>query len=626
MADGLKMEERYERNGWPSLARPDIKAPEGWNIPLLTGINRVYNHSLSPNGRHIAFIWNREGFSDIYIIPANGGWPRRITFDRPAKQYWWDEIPRWSPDGNWLAFCMNKQVYIVPISGSIPRKLSSIVHSGCSPRWMPDGEHLVVTVEHEEADRLYIIDREGGNLQALTDFTGDARDPQPSPDGKWVAYTHRSFADLNRYEIRIVEVATGKVQALTGEHMQKDWNPHWSPDSTKIAFNSHRSGYQEIWISEIGTDKLFQLTHVGLDLGDVQWSPDGKWLVVTTNKDGVLDLELVNAESGEMTTFRKRDGVHTNMNWSPQSDFMTVEYSDPAQPPDIFRLNLSMNDAGRFEIRDTIQLTFSKPPALDKLDMVFPEKVTYRSYDNTKIPALLYKPKKPNGAAIVHPHGGPRDQGTFEWQIFVQYLVAKGYTYLDVNYRGSTGYGKKYEFLNQNAWGTGDTQDCVYGAKYLSNLDYVDKDMIAIMGGSYGGYLTICSLSRDSEHRFACGIVNYGDADLFSSWALCERDTRLYTEMQLGHPAMNRKVYVEGSPIYQVEKINKPMLILHGLEDEVVPPQASEVLVEALRRAGKTYEYKTYAQESHGFLRNEVIQDVYARIERFLDWYLLPRP
>lgn len=622
----IELTEKYERNGWPSLPRPDIQAPSGWSIPLLTGINRIYNHRLSPDGKNLAYIWNREGFSDVYICPSQGGWPRRITFDRPARQYWWDEIPRWSPDGGWLAFCMNKQAYLAPVSGSIPNRISNIIKTSTTPRWLPDGEHLLITIEQPDADRLYLISRDGSSLKALTDNSGDARDPQVSPDGKYVAYAHRSFDDLNRYEIRIVDIAAGTSRELTGEVMQKDWQPRWSPDSKKIAYLSYKSGFYEVWLADLASGKLQQLTHAGMDIGDMEWSHDGKFLAVTLNRDGILDLAIVNSATGEIHDLWKSQGIFTNPNWSPNNDFLTVEYNDPSKPPDIFRINLIQSEKGFPAIKEIMQVTFSRPPALEGLHLILPEKVRFLSSDNVEVPALLYKPVNPNGAAIVHPHGGPRDQSIFEWQVFVQYLVAKGYTYLEVNYRGSTGYGKKYEFLNQNSWGIGDTQDVIQGAKYLASQKWVDRDRIAVMGGSYGGYLTICSLARDPDHRFACGIAIYGDADLYSSWALCERDTRLYTEMQLGHPSLNTRAYKAGSPIYQVKDITKPMLILHGLEDEIVPPQASEVLVEALKREGKIFEYKTYARESHGFLNNAVNQDVYSRIERFLDWYLLPKP
>jgi dipeptidyl aminopeptidase/acylaminoacyl peptidase len=309
-------------------------------------------------------------------------------------------------------------------------------------------------------------------------------------------------------------------------------------------------------------------------------------------------------------------GYYARPNWSPAGDFLTVEYEDPSQPADIYRVTVPGGDR--------TQLTFSKLPALAGQPLVTPERISYPSYDGLEIPALLYRPARPNGAAILYPHGGPTSQYAFEWDILAQYLVAKGYIYLAPNYRGGTGYGLTFEHANYNDWGGGDTQDCLHGAKYLRDLAEIDPARLAIYGGSYGGYMVACCLSRDPDYLFACGVAKYGDANVTSSWAQCNRDIRLYTEMQLGHPARNRQVYLNASPLHQVEQVQKPVLILHGLEDDVVPPQASEEWVEALRRAGKTFEYKTYAGEPHGFLKRANLHDVWSRIERFLDWYLLP--
>ena len=136
--------------------------------------------------------------------------------------------------------------------------------------------------------------------------------------------------------------------------------------------------------------------------------------------------------------------------------------------------------------------------------------------------------------------------------------------------------------------------------------------------------MTACSLARDPEYLFACGVMKYGDSNLVSSWAQCEKRLRLYTEIFLGHPSENFGAYLKGSPITEAGNVQKPVLILHGLMDTVVPPEASEEWVEALRREGKNFEYKTYDDEPHGFLRRENLYDVYERMERFLDWYLLP--
>lgn len=624
MPGEITLESKYERNHWPSISRPDRKPPDGWSLPLITSVNRIHNHSLSPDGRTIAFIWDREDLSDIYIMPSAGGWPARITTDRPAFQYWWEETPRFSPDGKWLAFCIRGVVHVTALEEGWPRKVSDFTSDASAPMWMPDSDGLIISVERNENTKLLLTNRQGDWPRAITSGTGDDMDPRPAPDGRSVVFVHQPAEKLDSLLLYLVDVSSGKKRLLTGPTHSKDWSPRWSPDGTQIAFLSKRSGFHEIWLISRQGGEPRQLTRAEADFSDINWSPDGHWLIATLNRGGALDLVQVNTQNGAIRDLRVGAGCHMRPRFSPKGDFITVEYTSPTLPPDLYRIRVDLNADGLARKGDVTQLTSSNPPALARLPLVVPERVKFASYDRLEIPALLYRPKKPNGAAILHPHGGPRDQYYMDWDIHAQYLAAQGYTFLAINYRGGTGYGTTFEYLNQHAWGIGDTQDCLYGARYLAELPEIDPHRIGILGASYGGYLVACCLSWDPDHLFACGVSFFGDADLFSSWAQCDRSTRLYTEMQLGHPAANRQIYRDGSPIFDVDNVQAPVLILHGLNDRVVPTEASEEWVEALRRADKTYEYKTYPGESHGFLHRENIIDAYTRVDRFLAWYLMP--
>lgn len=613
----IKLSEKYERNGWPSVARPDLKPPEGWSIPLITSLERIRNHSLSPDGSTIAYIKDGESLSDIHLLPRSGGWPSRITTERGLVAYWDDEIPQWSPDSRFVAFTMKKHVHIVPSEGGLPKKITDFASAAFSPKWMPDSNGLIVGVERGEADQLVLTDREGNWPRALTtDQKGDHWDPQPSPDGRLVAFVYRPFDDLNRLEICAVDIASGEICRLQGLPGTRMWMPRWSPDGGLVALISQASGNDDLWLVRRDGQEPRQLTRAGFGISDIAWAPDGKSIAATINRDASFDLVLIDVETGFISDLRTGPGLHMRPCWTPDGSALTFEFESPVKPPDLYQLDVIT--------REMKQLTFSEPAALARNQLVMPERVSYQSFDGLAIPALLFRPPKPNGAAVLHPHGGPSSLYAFEFDILAQYLVAKGYTFLAINYRGSTGYGVEFEHLNYGAWGKGDTQDCLAGARYLRSLAWVDPGRIAIMGGSYGGYMTVCSLSRDPEYLFACGIAKYGDSNLVSSWAQCNRELRLYTEIFLGHPGKNRQAYLDGSPIQDVKNVQKPVLILHGLLDDIVPPESSEEWVEALRREGKTFEYKTYEDEPHGFLRRENLTDAYERIERFLDWYLLP--
>lgn len=618
MHNSIPLTEKYECNGWPSLARPDLKPPDGWNLSLLTSLERIRSHALSPDGEMIACIKDGESHSDVYLIPSNGGWPSRVTTDRPLAPYWDDEIPAWSPDGNWIAFGIKGHVHLVPREGGLPGKITDFTPSASSPRFMPDSHGLIVTVERNDADQLLLTDIEGSWPRALTtDALGDHWDARPSPDGKFIVYNLRRFDDLNRLDIVLLEIETGQSISLYGKPSTRALSPKWSPDGKWIAFIAQETEHDELYLVRPDGEGLHQLTKAGQDVSQFDWSPAGNQLAVIFNRNGAFDLSLVETESGSVSDLRSGAGVHSNPNWSADGSFITFEYESPLLPPDLYRIDI--------QSRQVTQLTFSNPPAMQKNKLVLPEIVSYKSYDGLEIPAFLYRPAKSNGAAILYPHGGPKDQYGFFWDELAQYFTAKGYTYLAPNYRGSTGYGKEYERANYNDWGIGDTQDCLHGAKFLRSFKDIGSEQIGIAGGSYGGYMTLCSLSRDPEYLFACGISKYGEANLVSSWAQCEKRLRLYTEIFLGHPSANLAIYQKASPITEAKNVQKPILILHGLLDTIVPPEASQEWVDALKRYDKVFEYKTYGNEPHGFLRRENLQDAYERMERFLDWYLLPR-
>ncbi|MFZ5912050.1 MAG: S9 family peptidase [Chloroflexota bacterium] len=626
MEKRIKITEKYERNGWPSLTRPDIKPPAGWNLSLVTSLERIRNHRLAPDGRSVAFIKDTASLSDVYLLPLNepGAWPQRISTDRDMVAWWDDEIPQWSPDSKWLAFTIDGHVHIVPAApalshvegGGLPEKITDFTEGAFAPKWMPDSEHLIVGVTRHEADQLVLTDRRGTWPRPLTDSPeGDHWDPQPAPDSKSIVYLLRRFDDINRLDICLLDLESGKTRTLYGKPKTRTHSPRWSPDGKWVAFICQEDGHDDLWMVRPDGSGLHQVTKLGYDIAQYAFSPDGTRIALTVIRQGSFTLGLWEQDRGSLTEMRTGMGVHSNPNWSPDGKSITFEFESPVQPPDIYRIHL---DSGK-----VTQLTFSMPPAMAKNKLVMPEVIHYKSYDGLEIPAFLYRPEKPNGAAVLHPHGGPSALYAAEWDELAQYLVAKGYTFIAPNYRGSTGYGVAFEHRNYNDWGIGDTQDCIYGAKYLATLPGIDPARIAILGGSYGGYMTICCLARDPEYHFACGVAKYGDSNLYSSWAQCKRELRLYTEIFLGHPAKNRAAYEQGSPINDVANVKKPMLILHGLLDDVVPPEASEEWVEALKAHGKTFEYKTYPNEPHGFLRRKNQLDVYERVERFLDWYLM---
>jgi dipeptidyl aminopeptidase/acylaminoacyl peptidase len=614
---------KEERNGWPAQTRPDRKLPAPWTPELLMGVNRVHHHALSPRGDQVVFIWEREGDSDLWLARSDGkDWAQRLTFDRPAQNFWEDASPCWSPDGAWLAYASQGDIgdiWSVPGAGGKARRLTDYGHGDSRPVFSPDGERVYYLSGRRVFHNLCYTSLAGAWPTPLTHFEADVSDPRPAPDGKSIAFVYHPQDDLSRSEICLVPAAGGEVQHLTGTPQVRDAYPRWSPDGQHIAFLSNRSGWQELYLLDLASGELRQLTAYNANVQSFAWHPAGDQLALVVNYQGAGDLYILQVESAESRTLRAARGWHSLPQWGPDGSWLTVEFESPILPPDIYRIDL--------ETGEVKQLTFSLPPTLAAADLVMPEFVEYLSTHGSTIPAFLYRPK---GAsldtpcpAIVYPHGGPTSEHALEWDILVQWLVAKGYAVLAPNYRGSTGYGLTHRRALHNNWGVVDTEDMLTAADYLTKLDWVDDARLGIYGASYGSYLALTALARDPLYRYRCGVAKYGDCDILSSWAQGDRPGREDLERQMGHPTANRAGYRAGSPVYDVANIRSPLLIMHGERDARVHLKQSEQLVEALKREDKTFEYVVYGGEAHGFLGKDNMLHFFATLERFLDWYLL---
>ena len=187
------------------------------------------------------------------------------------------------------------------------------------------------------------------------------------------------------------------------------------------------------------------------------------------------------------------------------------------------------------------------------------ERVVFNSSDGLEIEGFLIRPDDISQPvpAVVYPHGGPTSVFGEEWDGHAQYFVDKGYAWLGINFRGSTTYGVEFERANHDDWGVGDTADCIAAGRFLAGLDWVDGERLAIFGASYGSYMALASLV-DPENPFACGVAKYGDCNILTSWAQGDRGGGDDLERMMGHPSQNKSSYHAGSPIHDIERIERP--------------------------------------------------------------------
>ncbi|MCS6910977.1 MAG: S9 family peptidase, partial [Anaerolineales bacterium] len=457
----------------------------------------------------------------------------------------------------------------------------------------------------------------------LTHGSDECGSPVWMPDGSRIIYQASPQHQIKQTDIYAVSAQGGTPVRLTPGDGAQYWAPSVSPDGSCIAMLCNRSGNDEVWLMAADGSRLTQLTRIGHDVEDFTWATDGSRIVVVSNESGNDPLYVVNITSGETKKLNRPVGNHSAPRWVAGKDAFVVGFDSPTQPPDLY-VCCATTGEGR-------ALTNSAPPALRKYSFVMPSHIEFTSHDGWLIPGFLFLPSEPTEHAdqrrgrpgIVYPHGGPNAQYDLSWDPLRQYFVAKGYVILCPNYRGSTGYGKHFKEGNLFNWGVGDLQDCLAAADVLARMPGVDPKQLAIWGQSYGGYLALLALTKDPYYRFKCGVCLYGDSHLKTSWALGDHSGRQDLEWQMGLPSDHAHEYEIGSPLNYVKQMRAPVLIIHGERDARVHLNESAQLVAALKREGKTFEYKTYPDEGHGFANSANALDALRRIERFLDWHLM---
>ncbi|HZY40909.1 MAG TPA: S9 family peptidase, partial [Anaerolineae bacterium] len=347
------------------------------------------------------------------------------------------------------------------------------------------------------------------------------------------------------------------------------------------------------------------------------WSPQNDRILYLANRDGNLDLVLHDLDRGA-EVLPTPPGLHNQVHFTPDSESIVFTYSSAAHPPDLWRVSLTARSAQ--------QLTDSLPPAIDRSLFVPPTHVWYPSLDpGVNVPALLYMPKdlpadrKP--PAILYVHGGPTSQHDNDWYPTVQNFVTRGYVVICPNYRGSTGYGRRFREANRFDLGRGDTHDTAAAADYLINAGLADPKRIAITGISYGGFLTMTCATQYPD-KWAAGSALVPFVNWFTEHASEREDLQYWDDQNMGDPVKDYDRWYANSPIFFIDRITAPIQLIAAGNDVRCPPAEARQVRDRLIELGQTVELHIYADEGHILrqLANRV--DAYQKRADFFDRYL----
>lgn len=508
------------------------------------------------------------------------------------------------------------------VPGGTPEPLTPVAKLRYADLILDAGRERLICVREDHRDSeeavntLVAVPLDGHSPQQVLVSGNDFyASPCLSPDGKqlaWLTWQHPNMP-WDSSELWVAEVlADGELAAphrVAGGENESIYQPAWSPEGV-LYFVSDRSGWWNLYRWQDG--RSVPLVDMCAEFGLPLWVfghptyafVTERSIICTYTQNGTWFLAELDTQSGVLTPF---DIPYTSID-AIQVCGRKVLFrgGSPYAPGAIVLLDL---DAGTTEV-----LKCSSDVAVENDYFSFAEAIEFSGSGGEIAHAFYYAPKNPDYVApegekpplLVMSHGGPTAATSSTLNLPTQYWTSRGFAVLDVNYGGSTGYGRAYRERLNGRWGVVDIEDCVYGARYLVDQGLVDPARLAIRGGSAGGYTTLGALTFHDV--FKAGASYYGVSDLESLAKDTHKFESRYLDGLVGPYPAERELYMERSPVNHVESLNCPVIFFQGQEDQVVPPSQTESMVEALFQKGIPVAYILFEGEQHGFRRAENIK------------------
>jgi dipeptidyl aminopeptidase/acylaminoacyl peptidase len=542
----------------------------------------------------------------------------------------------------YIYFSANGRMWRVAIDEGMPQAITPKFGNSASPAVSNDGTWVAFVHSNEGKDVLALVDSKGKQFPTIV-AQGDDFVMQPNwhPDGTHLVYVAWNYPNMpwNGSELRLITLGQNGAgmpyaeaeTTLVGDEDTAIFQPIFSPDGTKIAYVSDATGFGQIYLYDIATGEHTRITHDEAEHGLPAWIQGMR--TMSWSNDGT-QLTYTRSEQAFYSVWRYDLTSHTHSRLSVFDDYTHVEQVTVAQdgtkvallgsasqiPTRLLVAELPQNNIDDATLRIVRRATSERLPS-EALAQA--EAIIWQSDEGEDVHGLYYAPTNPRYHADGMPplmilvHGGPTSQRPARFDAEVQFFTSRGYAVLQINHRGSTGYGKAYMNKHEGTWGIVDVQDCITGARYLAEQGRADKAKIVIMGGSAGGYTVLQSLT-DYPGFFKAGVCSYGVANQFSLVMDTHKFEARYNDWLVGVLPDDADIYRERSPQFKASNIRDAIIVFQGEDDPVVPKNQSDAIVNVLKRQGVPHEYHVYAGEGHGWRKPETVIDFYEKIERFL--------
>ncbi len=606
---------------------------ERYGFERYLNIRTAYGPSFSPDGTRISFLTDITGVPEVWSVAIDLStttppWPEQLTFrgERVAGAAFSpaDKVLLVSADtgGN-----ERTQLHTLDADGTAFAALTvqpEVIHQFGG--WSPDGTSISYASNERDNRFFDVYERpvDGGEPRRLLQQDGTNSAERYSPDGRSVLVARHDSNVRNR--LFLVDRTTGEVRALT---------PEIEEGPALHAFSSWAADRRSLYLLSDRGRQFLALARLDLASGEMRYLRDDAWgaewldvthdgtrLALVTNEDGYSRLELFDVSGGWEGRHMLKSpalppGVLSELTWSRDGKRLAFTFNAANYNPDIWVWDV--------EKEMLWQATRSTTGGIPRESFVSPALVHYPTFDEREIPAFLFAPQEGQPSelpVVVYVHGGPESQFRPTFNSVIQYLVARGYAVFAPNVRGSTGYGYEYQSLDDVRLRMDSVKDLQYAVSWLVESGTANAKRIAVIGGSYGGFMVLSSMTTYPD-LWAAGVDIVGVANFVTFLENTGPWRRKLREPEYGTLEHDREFLEQISPINSVDRIAAPLIVIHGANDPRVPLEEAEQIVTAVRKRGLSVEYLVFPDEGHGLVKRANRLVAYPAIARFLDEHLL---
>ncbi|PYP76680.1 MAG: S9 family peptidase [Gemmatimonadetes bacterium] len=580
--------------------------------------------SWSPDRRRLLVSSNRTGIWNAYAIPVAGGAEQPLTQSTKNSIFAQSYFPHdgrilYTTDegGNELT-----HVYVRNVDGTTKDLTPGQKLKAGFLGWAGDDRSFFVSSNERDARYFDLYEITADSFKRTLLFRNDSGfNLGPiSRDRRYLAAVKsRTTSDADIY---LVELKTGSAKNISAHTGNVNNSPaDFSPDGASLLFLSDADReFSSVRRYELASGRTTSVYEQPWDVTGANYSKGGRYLTVFVNEDSRGVARILDAKSLTPVALKGMPtGLVRGVSISPNDSAFAFYATDGSVPNELYVSTFSGTPR---------RLTEALDPRIRRRDLVVPSVVRFPSYDGVSVPGVLYRPHQASSAAkapaVVFVHGGPGGQSAVGYSALVQALVNHGYVVFAINNRGSSGYGKTFYAMDDRKHGEADLGDVVASKRMLIETGYVDSARIGIVGGSYGGYMTLAALTLQPD-AFRTGVDMFGISNWprtltnIPAWWGSFKEA-LYAEM--GDPKTDSVRLQRISPLFHADRIKAPLMVMQGANDPRVLKVESDEIVAAAQRNGVPVEYVVFPDEGHGFVKKENEIAGYTKMIAFLDKYL----